>query len=474
MLLLLLTGRAASGCRLLIIMACSPRCPAVNYFCVGLQLSSSSEQQRLQQRQEQGKAGDRSPGWWQWGSWLHASPFPPGLLCQCWTVSLGSGIFAFLLLQHVRRIQMCLISDRRDMLGQANAQGQGHILCCLWMMISALQKVSLGVRFLCLVWRQWGAGLGGEIEPWLRAAAARLHSESPWSWRQGMTFLLEAQIQQDQIRLEPSGPIKPAWEDSMQTTTCSCLGMANACGQCAGEELPQAESIPSARTSSWAEWLQTHSSFEVEQPRSPPSEQPPLVLVVVTVLLAFNIGVNPRQGVSSENPISQLSIANPCSEGRSSLQACSCWNTHRGLCITSCHCHTRGGQCQGHQAGTAPWARSCMVWKRRLPTPPLPVTHQQNCSDLWPQLGHAALCCRQVCRQARKHLPSKYALNSTKLAPPFNDEVGELYWQYESRCPVLWEGRCPCYAHTHEWEGQLSHFPFPDFSKFTLLGIQTS
>lgn len=44
--------------------------------------------------------------------------------------------------------------------------------------------------------------------------------------------------------------------------------------------------------------------------------------------------------------------------------------------------------------------------------------------------------------------PSKYALNSTKLAPPFNDEVGEFYWQCESRCPVLWEGCCPCYTYT--------------------------
>lgn len=90
-----------------------------------------------------------SPGWWQRGSWLHASPFPPGLLCQCWTGSLSSGIFAFLLLQHVRSIQMHFISDRRDMLEQANAQGQGHSLCSLWMMISVLQKVSLEVRFLC-------------------------------------------------------------------------------------------------------------------------------------------------------------------------------------------------------------------------------------------------------------------------------------------------------------------------------------
>lgn len=116
-----------------------------------------------------------SPGWWQWGSWLHASPFPPGLLYQCWTGSLSSRIFAFL--QHVRRIQMCLISGRRDIMEQANAQVWGHILHSLWMMISVLQKVSLGVRFLCLAWRQSGAGLGGGIEPWLRAAV-----ESPWSW----------------------------------------------------------------------------------------------------------------------------------------------------------------------------------------------------------------------------------------------------------------------------------------------------
>lgn len=45
---------------------------------------------------------------------------------------------------------MCLITDRRDMLEQANAQGQGHILCNLWMIISVFQKVSLEVRFLCL------------------------------------------------------------------------------------------------------------------------------------------------------------------------------------------------------------------------------------------------------------------------------------------------------------------------------------
>lgn len=76
---------------------------------------------------------------------------------------------------------MHIISDRRDMLEQADARGQGHILCNLWMMIPVFQKVSLEVRFLCLSGRQWGAGLGRDIEPWLRAAAARSHSESPWS-----------------------------------------------------------------------------------------------------------------------------------------------------------------------------------------------------------------------------------------------------------------------------------------------------
>lgn len=49
-----------------------------------------------------------------------------------------------------------------------------------------------------------------------------------------MTFLLKAQTQQDQIGLEPSGPIKPAWEDPVQTTTSTCLGMANTYGHCAG------------------------------------------------------------------------------------------------------------------------------------------------------------------------------------------------------------------------------------------------
>lgn len=65
-----------------------------------------------------------------------------------------------------------------------------------------------------------------------------------------MTFLLKAQTQQDQIRLEPSGLIKPAWEDSMQHHHLHMLKDAKACGHCAGEELLQAESIPSARSSS--------------------------------------------------------------------------------------------------------------------------------------------------------------------------------------------------------------------------------
>lgn len=49
---LLLTRWAASGCRLLmliaVIMVFSPWCTAVNYFCVGLQLSSSPDLRRLQ------------------------------------------------------------------------------------------------------------------------------------------------------------------------------------------------------------------------------------------------------------------------------------------------------------------------------------------------------------------------------------------------------------------------------------------
>lgn len=181
--------------------------------------------------------------------------------------------------------------------------------------------------------------------------------------------------------------------------------MAKTCGHCAGEELPQAESILSARTSSWDGWLHTHSSFEVEQPTSTPSELPPLSWVMVTLLLAFHICVNPSQGVPLESPISQLSSANPASEGRSSLQACSCWNTHQGLCITSCHCHTGRGQCQGtrqaqlHGLALAWWGRGgsqCVIF----------LSHsQQNGSRT--QLSTTVQYCRQVCWQARKHLPFK-------------------------------------------------------------------
>lgn len=180
------------------------------------------------------------------------------------------------------------------------------------------------------------------------------------------------------------------------------------------------------------------------------------------------------QGVPLESPISQPSLANPSSEGRSSLQACSCPNTHQGLCSTCCQCHTGRGQCQGHQAGTAPRACSCLVCKRRL-------TASQSChtvsrtaqphehSSAPGTAGRSAVRPESIC-------PSKYALNSTKLALPFNYEVGELYWQCESCCPVLWVGCCPCYTHRgkHGWEGWLSCFPFPDFSKLTSLGIQTS
>lgn len=46
---------------------------------------------------------------------------------------------------------MCLISDRRDILEQANAQGNViSCVACLRMMISALQKAFLEIRFLCL------------------------------------------------------------------------------------------------------------------------------------------------------------------------------------------------------------------------------------------------------------------------------------------------------------------------------------
>lgn len=46
---------------------------------------------------------------------------------------------------------MRLISDRRDILEQANAQGKViSCVACLWIMISALQKASLEIRFLCL------------------------------------------------------------------------------------------------------------------------------------------------------------------------------------------------------------------------------------------------------------------------------------------------------------------------------------
>lgn len=80
---------------------------------------------------------------------------------------------------------------------------------------------------------------------------------------------------------------------------------------------------------------------------------------------------------------------------------------------------------------------------------------------------NAAQYCREVCCWPQSICPSQYALDSMKVAPSFDYEVGQFYGQRESRCPVLWEGCCPCYTHTgkHRWEGRLSRSPFPDFSK---------
>ena len=52
---------------------------------------------------------------------------------------------------------MHLVGDRRDVLGQVEAQGQGHILCCLWMILCPPESVS-GVETVMSCMKPVGSG----------------------------------------------------------------------------------------------------------------------------------------------------------------------------------------------------------------------------------------------------------------------------------------------------------------------------
>ena len=149
--------------------------------------------------------------------------------------------------------------------------------------------------------------------------------------------------------------------------------------------------------------------------------------------------MNPRQGVPSESPISPLAVANPSSKGRRSLQACSHRNSppRAVRSITGCHRRTGRGQCRGtrwaqlHGLGPAVVRvveEEACSWTWSVAPSRSAASPWQKCSASWTQLrtDRPMLQAGRLSGQ-KAFYPSKYALNGTKLARPYNYPVGELY-----------------------------------------------
>lgn len=151
----------------------------------------------------------------------------------------------------------------------------------------------------------------------------------------------------------------------------------------------------------------------------------------------------------SESPISPLSIANPSEQGQE-LPANPLTPKHSPRATGSIvGCHHRSGRwwCQGHEAGRASQARSCVAWvveeeacswRWSIAPSRNAASPWQKCSASWTQLRtvQPALWGGQLSGQ-KAFYPSKYAWNSTDLAPPYNYQVEELYRQCDSCCPML-------------------------------------
>lgn len=212
------------------------------------------------------------------------------------------------------------------MLGQVEAQGQGHILCHLWVMLSALQKASREVRVHeASGERDWEGRLSPGSE---RQQPAHTQHRTGDDCR-ALTFLLEADTRQDEAIVESSGPSKPAGEGSLQTTTCTLRRDSErlqlACWRGAFLQVdPSLPPAPPLEAGGYNSVAPQPRHCEMELLTFLPAQQPALMLVAVLKVGAHCIKRlgDPRQGVPSESLVSPLSITTPSSKGSSSLQAC--------------------------------------------------------------------------------------------------------------------------------------------------------
>lgn len=229
--------------------------------------------------------------------------------------------------------------------------------------------------------------------------------------------------------------------------------MDHVCGQCAGEEPPVRRTYHQhllLRQEGYKFEAPLPKQHEMEWPAFHPAQQPALILVVETQLIALNVGVSPMRGVLSERLIAPLSITNPSSKGRISLQACSRRGIHRGLPVQSTTMEGEGSAGHCFMSSVLWW------WKKNLAdghgASLLPILQPAHSRSAWHQ-GHSSTersqCCRQVSCQPRKSFTLQ---NILWIAWNWHlliiMELGSCTDSVSHACPVLCEVGCPCYIHT--------------------------